>query len=153
MTGARRIILYTEQYLEEVFDFITAADMGYFLAAYNSDDRMVGGLVLIKDGKKLHYLIAATDPEFRKLPLSHLTIFEAIKLAKQVGCDYFDFGSHSFYANENDQLFKVNNFKLEFGGKLVFHPRCFHLVTNRFTYASGNFLLDLKKRLANLKRR
>lgn len=147
MTDARRIVLYTDAYLQEVFKFITRHKMGYFMAAYTPENVMIGGLVLIRDGRKLHFWIGATDPEYKSLPQSHLTHYEAMKLARKTGCDYYDFGSYKFNATPDEQLYQVNSFKLEFGGRLHFHPRPFIMVTNLVRYRTGKLLLLLKERL------
>lgn len=66
---------------------------GVCLAAY-CDNRLIAGIMLFYCGERAiyEYGFRAADIENKKLPMMHLLQWEAIKLAKEKGFKYYDFG-------------------------------------------------------------
>ena len=54
--------------------------------------------------------------------LAH-SIFEAIKIAKEMQLKYFDFGGYA--VTPDNQMIGINRFKSGFGGQIVQYPRKF----------------------------
>lgn len=89
-----------------------------WLGLFNSSDKLLGGTIFIKQREVLFYQIGASDHANGKLPVLHLCFFEAIKIAKERGFIFFDFGGYDMDAKIEDQTYQINRFKKQFGGEL-----------------------------------
>lgn len=142
MVKERNVDLYPIDYLQQVFEFISATKLGFALGAYHHGE-MVGGMMLVNHGDRMEYLIGGTDPNHRSLPQSHLTFIEAIRLTRKVGVDIFDFGGFAFNAIEGQQVFDINRFKLGFSKDVRFYAHPMRIQLNRFRSESGAGLIKL----------
>lgn len=113
---------------------------GIFLAVYNSENLMIGGIVLGMHNKEMYYKYGASDPDFRKLPILHLALFEGIKLAKNLDLKTFNFGGYNHFVNESDQVYAINFFKRSFGGEFIFYPKKMYFRLNKLKLISFNIL-------------
>lgn len=64
-------------------------------------DQYISGIILLKYKKYVYYEYSAADQRFLKLHPNHFAIWKAIKLAREEGYSYFDFGRSSI---DNDGL-------------------------------------------------
>jgi lipid II:glycine glycyltransferase (peptidoglycan interpeptide bridge formation enzyme) len=103
-----------------------------------------------------YYLYGASDHDYRQLMAPYLVQWEAIKMAKDAGCKYYDFfgiaprinsGSEEYEYDPKQRYAGVTRFKLGFNGQIVETPGTFDLPTNRFWYA----VYCLSRRLRGLK--
>ena len=78
------------------------------------------------------YKFGATDPESRSIPVLHIAFVEAIRIAKEKGLRFFDFGGYMPNAKHTDQVFSINYFKLGFSGILLRYPNTMVFTLNRF---------------------
>lgn len=113
---------------------------GQFLGVFNSDNIMIGGIVLGIHNKEMYYKYGASDPDFRKLPILHLAFFEAIKLAKSKGLKTFNFGGYNHFVKEDDQVYTINFFKRSFGGEFIYYPKKMYFRLNKMKLTTFNIL-------------
>jgi len=104
-------------------------------------DCILSGILMLLSEKTAYYMYAASSQKGKKLFAPTLNLWACLKLAKNLGCDFFDL--EGIY----DERFPIRSwegfsrFKKSFGGKIKVFPGCF-FKTN----------LDLKKLLPRLKR-
>lgn len=123
---------------------------GKILSVFNSKGKMIGGVVLGIQNSEMYYKYGASDPEYRKLPILHLALFEGIKLAKKENLSIFNFGGYNHFVKEGDQVYAINFFKRSFNGEFIFYPKRMYFELNkmkllvfnivRFTYRKVNLL-------------
>lgn len=106
-----RGISFHKSYVDEIIHFSKQFNCGYIIGCFSSEDQLLGGILVLVQGKLAEYFIAGTDPDFKSLPLSHLTMFKAIEHSKAKGLHIFDLGGIVLNANPNDQVFNITNFK------------------------------------------
>ena len=84
----------------------------------------LAGCLLLTHDRVAYYHHAANSPEGRKLLAGYLVLWEAIKLAKSLGCHTFDFeGIYDERFPKATRDWKgFTNFKKKFGGKEVEFP-------------------------------
>jgi hypothetical protein len=109
--------------LGNLVQFLPAHKKGKILLVKDTEGNILGGIVILFQGNMVRYYKGAADPELRKIPVLHLAIWEAIRLAKQEGFKVFDFWGYNHYVNEDDQVYKINKFKKGFGGEFSFYPK------------------------------
>ncbi len=119
--------------LEKIIRFTQDYNCGYLLGCFSEDQVLLGGILVVIQGKLAEYFIAATDPSYKSLPLSHLTMLEAIAYSKEIGCDIFDLGGIVLNADESDQVYNITNFKKLFSSnyKIYANPIEFRFSTWR----------------------
>lgn len=94
--------------------------------------KLIAGTVILLADKTAYYYYAFTSKEGRKKFAQYLLVWEAIKMAKKLGCRIFDF--EGIY----DERFPIkswlgfSHFKKSFGGKEVEYPGC--LVKHHFPF-------------------
>jgi hypothetical protein len=106
-----RGIDFNRSELEKTICFTKDFNCGYLLGCFSEDQVLLGGILVVIQGKLAEYFIAATDPSYKSLPLSHLTMLKAIEYSKQIGCEVFDLGGIVLNAEESDQVYNITNFK------------------------------------------
>lgn len=119
----RGIKLQSETELRSICDFVLHGNGYLMLATIN--DVIVGGAIFIQENSKMVYYIGATSPEYRKIPVTHLVLYEGILLSQTLKLNYFDFGGYKLNSTIQDQYFTINSFKLQFCKNLVcYEPPC-----------------------------
>ena len=114
-----------------IYNLFKENNNGYFLGVfYNS--KIIGGLILPKQGNTLYYQYGATDINYRKFPILHLAFYEAIKIAIAENFDYFDFGGYITNINEKNQIYNINKFKDGFRGEVLVYPKNMHFILSPF---------------------
>lgn len=114
--------------LFRVIVFIKEHYLGKVLASFKENGTMIGGAIIIFQGARSEYYIGFSDPDEKKLPVSHSILFEAIIKSKELGYKYFDLGGYNHYATEKDQVYYVNLFKANFSSNFVFYPKEMHFI-------------------------
>lgn len=147
MGNKRGTIHYTETYLFDLCKFLIKTQNGFLLCSF-VDEKMIGGGLFIHQGGKTEYQIGATDPDFKKIPASHLVLFEAIKHAKATGKKIFDMGGIGFYATPAEQIYNINQFKENFSKNYVFYTKVLYVDMNPFYLKLLNMLSFIKSRLS-----
>ncbi|MFQ5708109.1 MAG: GNAT family N-acetyltransferase [bacterium] len=116
----------TQTTFARMYDFFQEHKAGLFLGAWDRDEHLVGGLVLLLQGHSFFYSKGVADPDYRHMPVTHLAFFEAMKMAKAAGFRYFDFGGYNHFVDANDQVYEINRFKAGFSRNFVFYPKIMH---------------------------
>ena len=109
-----RGIHFDKSYVDTIIHFSKQFNCGYIIGCFSSEDQLLGGVLVLEQGKLAEYFIAGTDPDFKSLPLSHLTMLKAIEHSKEQGSKIFDLGGIVLNANPSDQVFNITNFKKMF---------------------------------------
>jgi peptidoglycan pentaglycine glycine transferase (the first glycine) len=115
-----------------------------FLAAFHEDEMIAGGIFTYMKYQGLYYYGASSNNK-RNLMAPYLIQWEAIKIAKEKGCTYFDFMGIADPGNPNDRLSGVTDFKLKFGGKIVKFQTSYHVIVNSVLYFVFKVSKFLKK--------
>ena len=111
-------IIRPKEYYLWVWNKFIKADMAKALIA-EVDDEPVAGLFLFYLGKKAWYLYGMSTLKHRQKMPNYLLQWEAIKLAKSLGCEVYDLWGAPDYFNENDHMWGVFRFKIGLGGRVV----------------------------------
>lgn len=83
------------------------------------EGRLLGGIVVMLNGKRALYAFGASRPPERGLPRTHLLHFEAMKTARARGSTLYDMGGCSAGSGregQRDTRQNINLFKASFGG-------------------------------------
>ena len=115
---------------------------------YNDEEKMIGAILFINEGERLICQFGASDPDYRKFPISHLCIHEVIKYAKNNNFKYLDLGGYDMDATPSDQTYNINIFKKHFGGKLVSSYPNMNIALNKPLKLFMDFLLKIKGNVA-----
>lgn len=85
----------------------------------------LGGTIILTAGNAAYYYQAFTLKEGRKKFAQYLLVWEAIKKAKQMGCQIFDFEGIYDERFPNKSWKGFSHFKKSFGGEEIEFPGCF----------------------------
>lgn len=123
MCKVRGIRGHSSDEMHGICDYIIKNNKGQILLAVDNDDVIIGGIILANQGISVRYLIGASDPDRRDVPVLHLAIYRAIEKAKGENFRYFDFWGYNHFAGEGDQIDNINHFKKGFGGYYTFFAK------------------------------
>lgn len=79
----------------------------------------IAGLILFQFGQTAWYLYGASSNQHRNLMPNHLLQWEAIRLAKRLGCTRYDLWGAPDCFDDSDPMWGVYRFKTGFGGEIV----------------------------------
>jgi lipid II:glycine glycyltransferase (peptidoglycan interpeptide bridge formation enzyme) len=104
------------------------------MAKRRGANKLLGGTLLIKHGKKFHYMHAASSRQGNKLCASSLLLWESILLGKKLNSQIFDLeGAYDPRFPKAQKGWKgFSHFKKGFGGKEVEYLGSFIKCYNRF---------------------
>ena len=137
----------TAGFLERVFVFLDKENRGKLLLVKDSGDRILGGVIIVFQGHSVRYFKGTSDPDYRYLPVLHLAIWEAIRLSKAEGFEYFDLWGYNHFVNESDQVFFINRFKKGFGGEFIFYPKKIYFLFKPLRYQLFSKLKMLRDKI------
>ncbi|MEO9146701.1 MAG: GNAT family N-acetyltransferase [Ginsengibacter sp.] len=142
---------YTEKYITHLFNninsFIYNNNKGFIVYIFDGEN-LVGGLIIVHQGNTARVFKGATDPERRDIPISHIGLFEAIKQCKANGYLTLDLWGYNHFANKNDQVYSINEFKKGFSGYFTFFPKRINFILRPFNYKVYSFLKFCKKTIS-----
>jgi lipid II:glycine glycyltransferase (peptidoglycan interpeptide bridge formation enzyme) len=111
------VIRTREYYLQAWESFMDAGLAQPLIAEYQGQP--IAGQVIYRFGRTGWYLYGMSTDEHRELMPNHLIHWEAIRWAKQHGCETYDFVGAPDELQESDPMWGVYRFKLGFGGEFV----------------------------------
>ena len=151
MCKLRSIAGHTRQEMTGICDYLITNKKGQILIAKDNNNVILGGGIFAYQGISVRYLLGASDPERRDLPVSHPVIYRAIEMAKNNKFKYFDFWGYNHFADKSDQANFINHFKKGFGGYYTFFAKKMNinLVPNGFTIYRASIVA--KKLIVKLK--
>ncbi len=132
--GLKNDLEYDRKLNIRIYKNISSKKSGYFLVIENSENKLVGGAIFLKQNSILRYYKGVADPNFRQNGILHLAINEGIKRGISENLSTFDLWGYNHYATENEQPYKINVFKKGFGGNFLFYPKPFYI---EFFYKSN----------------
>ena len=146
MSNYKNLNHYSKDQIKCILDFIIQKKYGFIMGCF-FENKLIGGIVCINQGNRTEYFIGISHPEFRKLPINHLGIYESILHAKKCNQNVFDMGGIVLNVKEDDQLYSIGEFKKDFSKKIVeFNPEI-SIITNKFRHILKNCYLFLSKLL------
>ncbi len=77
-------------------------------------NRLVGGIALVRCGHTAFYLMGASDPAVRHVPVLHGAFYFAMQQARLLGMRQFDLGGFDPTAHPDSQVGCINRFKQGF---------------------------------------
>jgi len=117
VSKSQNFVPFSKKYLLNEFKaFLENDEVLLFLGKYKK--KVVGGAFVIFWSKKAFYHHAALLPQYRKLPISYLIVWNALLEAKKRGCLFFDFwGYVSPKKYPSHPWAGPTFFKMGFGGR------------------------------------
>lgn len=125
--------------LTNINSFFYDKNKGFIVYIFQETE-LVGGLIIVYQGKSARVYKGATDPERRDIPISHIGIFEAIKICKANGYSTLDLWGYNHFVTKNDPIYSINEFKKGFSGYFTFFPKRLNFVLNPINYKIYRFL-------------
>jgi peptidoglycan pentaglycine glycine transferase (the first glycine) len=116
----RDSLLHASSYYARVFDLLVQEGVGYFMKA-KLNDEIISGLIVVVLGTKAWGVFIANDYTYRQLMPNKVLVWEAISLARKLGCRYLDLGSTQGsidYDPVNDPL---DNFKEAYNPEVLYY--------------------------------
>jgi lipid II:glycine glycyltransferase (peptidoglycan interpeptide bridge formation enzyme) len=118
--------IHSKDYYHRVLDYFEPHGQCALLFA-EFDGQPLAGLMVFAKGKRSWYFYGASSNELRHLMPTYLLQWEAMKWAKDIGCDEYDLWGvpdesietlESQFLERTDDLWSVYRFKRGFGGNL-----------------------------------
>ena len=107
--------------------------MGHLLLA-EAEGRVLAGLFLVVFGRRAWYIYGASSGEGRELMPNYLLQWEAMRLARGRGCDFYDMWGAPDELDESDPMWGVYRFKAGSGGEFVRHIGAYDYPASRPLY-------------------
>jgi peptidoglycan pentaglycine glycine transferase (the first glycine) len=101
----------------------------------------VAGLILFHFARKAWYFYGMSSDLHREKMPNYQLQWEAIRLAKKLGCEIYDLWGAPEELDENDPMWGVFRFKQGLGGKLIKTIGAWDYPVNNITYNIYNVLL------------
>ena len=135
--------LHQKKYYKTIFENLSRTSSYLSVARYG--EKILAIDLVIVFGKTANYVFGCSSNEERNRMPAYLAQWEAICYAKELNCDYYNFGGISAENNIYKGWEGLTIFKKKFGGKEVRHSDFFDVVVNPFLYHLYNFRKRLKK--------
>jgi lipid II:glycine glycyltransferase (peptidoglycan interpeptide bridge formation enzyme) len=139
-----KFALHPRDYYEAIFSNLDNRNSYLTITRYG--EKILAIDVIIIYGGVANYVFACSSNEERNRAPSYGAIWTAIKHAKSLGCEYFNFGGITSPEHPNKSWEGLTNFKMKFGGEKIIHSDFYDLVINHFIY----HLYNLRKFFRNL---
>jgi lipid II:glycine glycyltransferase (peptidoglycan interpeptide bridge formation enzyme) len=104
-------------YLDVWTQFLTSGRAHLLLAKV--EEEPIAGLILFHFGQTAWYMYGASSSRARNLMPNYLLQWDAIRLAKQLGCTRYDMWGAPDNFDESDPMWGVYRFKTGFGGETM----------------------------------
>jgi lipid II:glycine glycyltransferase (peptidoglycan interpeptide bridge formation enzyme) len=154
-TGERNAFgIHQEDYYRNVHERFSQLDMCRLLVAYYQDNPLAA-LLMFHRGRRAWYFYGASGNLERNRMPAYLLQFEAMRIAKELGCAVYDlWGIPDFpesyleekFTTKNDGLWSVYRFKRGFGGVVKRSAGVFQKVFKSTPYRFMEMVYQLRKR-------
>jgi len=110
--------------IDRLWNIFHKKNQSHILLAYGGKKQVVGGVLLLISDTACYYWIAGATKQGKRMFAPTLLVWEALKLAHQKNCAYFDFvGVWDERTPKQYTEWKgFTKFKEGFGGKEVYYP-------------------------------
>jgi len=123
-----------KEYFSRLWTVLSEYDLGRFYLVHY-ENNIIGGEIFLCSGNRYIYYKGAADPEYRKLPITHMAIWQGVKDAHELdGVSIFDLGGYNIFADETDQIYFINRFKEGFTKEIEFFPKTQYYIFNPLRY-------------------
>ena len=124
-------IKHSFDYYKTVLHEIVSFGNGTIIKAIY-ENRIISAMAVAFVGNRCWAVYMANDYNYRKLMPNKLVMWEGIKLAKKMGCIFFDMGATQ--GTSFDHYSSLDNYKMAFRPEVVHFPEYFDLVFSPFYY-------------------
>lgn len=124
--------LYPQNYYFKMWEVLSATYLKVLIAEYNG--RPLAGMLLAIFGDSAAYLHGGSSANHKEAMAPYLLHWEAIKLAKNSGLKFYDFGGIAGTDQTHHAWAGISRFKKGFGGFEVDSPGAFDLVFSPIWY-------------------
>jgi len=132
-----------KEYFSRLWTMLSEYDLGRFYLVHY-ENNIIGGRIFLCSGNRYINYKSAADPEYRKLPITHMAIWQGVKDAHELdGVSIFDLGGYNIFVDETDQIYSINRFKEGFTKEIEFFPK-----TQYYIFSSLRYQLYKKSRAA-----
>jgi lipid II:glycine glycyltransferase (peptidoglycan interpeptide bridge formation enzyme) len=122
--------LYEQEYYQAIFQ----NSQNKFLVFTKDNEKYLSVALVVVSDKVANLVYAGSQTEGREKGFNHLMQWEAIKQAKVLGCDFYNFGGIYEKGYGKPGLAGVTNFKKRFSGFAQFHGDFVDMPVKRFKY-------------------
>lgn len=134
-----------DRFLRAVYDYLKEENKGKVLLVKDESGNILGGVIIVFQGRSSRYFKGAADSAYRQMPILHLAIWEAIKMSKSAGFEHFDLWGYNHFVKESDQIYFINRFKKGFGGEFIFYPKKMYFIFRPLLSNTFQALKKIKK--------
>lgn len=150
-TKRQGFYLHSRSYHQDLYQHLKDTGMVHILLARYQGE-LLTAMMFLSTGKYFYYPYGASLDKNRQVMASTLTMWEAVKLGKSLGCTTFDmWGSLPPDAKPTDRGFGFHRFKEGFGGQLVEFTGSFDYVLNPSLYKIYNLVDKYRWKLLRFK--
>ncbi len=146
-----RFFIHEQAHYEDILRLFGPERAALFLAEY--EGRAIAGLIAVALGRWCWYMFGASANEGRERMPNHLLQWNAIRWARERGCEYYNFRGIPDVLEEGQELWGVYLFKRGFGGSPLRFLQTHDLVYHPLPYEAYRRLLDLKRWRDDYRRR
>lgn len=134
-TAARNeFIIRPYEYYLDAWGLFVQRDLAQLLVARYQDEP-VAAVLLFRFGRRAWYMYGASSNRHRRHMPTHLLQWEAMRWARDQGCDTYDlWGLPDDLDEDGGGMWGVYRFKLGFGGEIVRHIGAYDRPLNRSLY-------------------
>ena len=118
-------------FLKKINDWFRLKNSGSIYVV-KKEETVLGGIIILFQGKYARYYKGAADPDKRELPVLHLAFYHAIPELKKRGSQFLDLWGYDPDAKEGSQIYYINRFKKGFGGEVITFPEKIKFVYSPF---------------------
>ena len=124
--------LHPKGYYKGIFENLHASNAYLSIARYEEKILVIDLIIIF--GKIANNIFGGSSSEEKTRMPSYLAQWEAIRYAKKLGCDYYNFGGISAEGKVYKGWEGLTFFKKKFGGEEVKHSDFFDVVVDPFIY-------------------
>ena len=146
----RKINIISSEKIRQTLQYIINYKTGIIAGCF-FEEKMIGGVACVQQGTRMEYYLGVSDPEYRKLPQSHVTLIYAIQKAQEKDCKWFDLGGAILDLPEDNQIRNITNFKLNFTSNFKKYLPSTILKLNDFRYSLKKVYLLIASAKEHLK--
>ncbi len=133
-----KITIHSKDYYTKVFNIaesgrVSSPEVTMFTASFGGD--LIAGIIVVLLGNRATYLYGASSGKRRNLMPNYALQWEAMKYAKEIGCEEFDLFGIPPENDPDHPMYGLYRFKTGFGGRIVKRPGCWDMPLNKPLYA------------------
>ncbi len=102
----------------------SASPARVYLLLAETEERILAGMLLAISGSRATYLYGASASNYRQYMAPYILQWSAINLARQLGCQDYDFFGIAPYPDPEHPMYGLYRFKTGFGGRIVHRQGC-----------------------------